>query len=270
MTTNSPPSSDSPPPGSDLRAKVEEWLNSQGYPLEYRTYWALYRHFLGKTTLGAYVRPEAGDAREVDVSAYETHIIHGTTKGLHLRLLCECKYSKDKPWVLLYGNMESSSYFADWAHTPRSKAIETPPNLSQEQITHLTKAYHFSEGLWDAHSIVQAFGERGGRDPAYDSLRKITHAAWDYLEGFGDTMKGWVEMAFPCLVVDGPLLAAGFDPKAGRIWAKEIKYGRLCWQGCRNGTKVDIVHASALDEYADKVSDSFMTIMQLLVELHGG
>ena len=49
-----------------------------------------------------------------------------------------------------------------------------------------------------------------------------------------------------------------------RVTAREINYGRVCWQGCRLGTNVDVVRASAIDEYAQVLDDSFLIIMRTL------
>jgi hypothetical protein len=189
----------------------------------------------------------------------------GKGLGFLLRVLVECKYSKSKPWVLLYGNSDPSWLMTDWMHAPRTRALQDMPKLNEEQVNELQQAFHFSEGIGLAHSIVQAHTDgEDKRDRAYDSLRKISDAAWEFLETSESTSTRLYGMAFPCLVVDGPLYAATFDPKTERVQARETNYGRLCWSGCRRGTTVDVVRADALEQYAEKLSESFSSIMRTL------
>jgi len=259
---------------TDVFAKVADWLNTQGYPLEYRTYWSFFGKFGGSCGLGSYIETTDGTAREIDVYAYQTHLELEKGIGFHLRVICECKYSRDKPWILLYGNLDKSWIVTDWMHTPRSRRLYEMPNLSDARVKgllqKLEKSFHFSQGVHLAHNLVQAFSKPGEQDSAYNSLRKITHAAWDFLRISEETLKTRIyEMVFPCLVVNGPLMGAWFDPTTGLIKAQEVKYGRVCWQGCRNGTNVDVVHESALEEYAKKVDHSFLIdIMPVLVALY--
>ena len=132
------------------------------------------------------------------------------------------------------------------------------------------KTFHFAEGFALAHSIVQAHvSENDRRDRAYDALGKIAHAGWDYVDAMGGTATRWYATAFPCLVVDPPLLAANYDANTDGVRAKEIKYGRLYWRGCRHGTNVDVVQASAVQEYAELVSSSFVNTMRVLRALFG-
>jgi hypothetical protein len=271
-TNNAKPAKPATTAKDSAKVKVEKWLNEQGYPLEYKTYWSLLRRFAGNCGLGAYVESRDGTPRELDVYACDNTFGHDWRFTSHLRLVCECKYLK-KPWVLLYGNTTKSDVITEWMHTPRSTPLQWLPSPSderpQEIVKELTKAFHFSEGAWLAHSIVQALNKGKDQDQAYGSLQKITHAAWDYIETWeSHSSKKLYDMVFPCLVVRGPLFGAFFDPKTGHIHAKEIRIGRVCWQGCHNGTNVDVVHESALDEYADKVRDSFTAIVRVLLALY--
>lgn len=285
MTTTKPrPDEPAAVPDDRAKAAVEKWLNNQGCRLEYRTYMAFRRNaILGTAGLGMYVQSESGEAREIDVYTYDTTLSDNLDSVVHVGVICECTYSKGKPWVLLYGDLHKSSYIGDWVHTPRSAALNRPPKFSPEEVEDLTKSFHFTEGTYLAHNIMQAHREpektaeqrargdkpkaRGKRlDYPYDALRKITYAAWDFIRSGESLGPNMYEMVFPCLVVDGPLFAAGFDRETEQFQATRIKYGRVCWQGCHNGTNVDVVCAEFLDEYAKKVEESFKTIVPLFVD----
>lgn len=245
-------------------------MNSQGFRLEYRAFAALWRRFPGHCRLDDYFVSADGAPCEIDVTAQLSHWQIQRGYGFLLRVLCECKYSKSKPWVLLYGNSDPSWLISDWLHVPRTAALRDMPKLSEEQAKELQKAFHFSEGIWLAHSIVQAHtdGEQDRRGRAFDSLRKIAHAAWEFLDTAAAGATKLYGMAFPCLVLDGPLYAASFDPTTEKVQAREISYGRLCWTGCQNGTTVDVVRADAVEEYAEKLNESFITIMRVLRWVH--
>jgi hypothetical protein len=258
-------------PKPDDPAAVENWLNSHGCRLEYRTYMAFRRNaMLGDSGLGMYVESESGEAREIDV--YTCDMKHGDNFDSHLFVwvICECKYSKGMPWVLMQGNLYKSGYFTDWLHTPRSAALQKP-NFSQEEVEELRKSFHFAEGTYLAHNVLQAdLGQKQAKskqlDYAYDALRKISYGAWDLIRRGESLGANIYEVVFPCLVVDGPLFCAIFNPDTKQFQAIRIPYGRVCWQGCRNGTNVDVVCADALDEYAKKVGESFNIIVPLLAK----
>ena len=95
MTANNP-KADEPAATPDDRAKagVEKWLNSQGYPLEYKTYGALWPYFHGQAGLGMHVLAEGDQPREIDVYAQRTQPDLDQGKAFLLRIICECKYSK--------------------------------------------------------------------------------------------------------------------------------------------------------------------------------
>lgn len=258
---------------ADLKKQIETWINSEGYPLEYKAYSAL-KSQIPSTDLGSYIESSDGVYREIDVCAQQSHVDLETHRTFLARIICECKFSKKNPWVLLYGVPGSRMSVVEWTHTPRSKLLHSfPTGMSKYLYGELQDISFFSEGGDLAHNLVQAnMKKESGRDHAYDSLRKITHSAWDVIErmeaAIGTELYVFV---FPCLVVDTPLFAAVWDARSSKICVREISYGRMCWHGCRSGTNVDVVHAKALDEYAAVVGRSMMATMRFLRTLveHG-
>ncbi len=262
MSAKTKAQNNSDKPEDGLKAKVEKWLNRKGFPLEYKTYAAFARRPI-QTGLGSYIESKEGKMREIDVFAYETH--SSAQYMAHVRVICECKYSRKKPWVLLYGNREKADLHGHWLHTPRSKTLEFPPQFNDEIRDGLARTIHFQEGFQVAHNLTQVLTD-SDQDRAYDALRKVCHAAWDFIEVWEPrfTTKCY-EMVFPCIVVDAPVYAASYDVKDERVNVKQIKFGRVCWQGRPPGTNVDVVHSSALETYAERVSESFM--MELMPAL---
>ena len=127
-------------------------------------------------------------------------------------------------------------------------------------------SWHFSRNQYFAHNIVQAF-RKNNRDVAFDSLKKIANAAWDYVETPHRRGANAYLIAIPSIIVEAPLYWACFDHDKNRFVAKQIPYGRLSWGGCRNDTVVDIVHADAISEYAKAVRNTLDILINVIVVL---
>src|SRR5262249_22948658 len=83
----------------DLHARVDEWLQNQGFPLEFRTARALSVEGRLRAVQGTYVRdPITYQLREVDVVA-SIHL-EATDVICRVSVVAECKWSRKKPWIL--------------------------------------------------------------------------------------------------------------------------------------------------------------------------
>lgn len=130
----------------------------------------------------------------------------------------------------------------------------------------LSGSWHFASEQYFAHNLVQAF-RKNNRDIAFDSLKKIANAAWDYVETPHRRGANAYLIAIPSIIVEAPLYWAYFDHEKCQFVVKEVPYGRLSWGGCRNGTLVDIVHARALNEYANTIRKTFNILINVIVSL---
>lgn len=245
-----------------IEESVAAWLAEEGYRLEYLTHKAF--HDAGiRANLSHYVEMPEGKWREIDVSAYQW--LEGREPPTLVRVLCECKYSKDKPWILLHSGLRAN-LFADWSSTPQARHLHELSAHIHRYEDALQKCWHFAKDQPFAHNIVQAFKKKN-RDVAFDSLQKIANASWDSVET--PQRRGHVAnlVAFPCLVVEAPLLLSWFDHEANRFAVKEVPCGRLSWSGCRGGTLVDVIHVSALNEYASAMKLTFATVLEVVTDL---
>src|SRR5262249_24084840 len=85
-------------PPDDLKSKVAAWLDKEGYPLEFRTANS-FRRAGFRVRQSEYVRAEDGDkVREIDVAASKTWRLDKPM--LRVYHVVECKWTKDKPWVV--------------------------------------------------------------------------------------------------------------------------------------------------------------------------
>ena len=91
--------SQTPEDGSvNLHSKVIEWLNREGYPIEFAAA-SIFRRYKFRVFQGYYVRDIDSDAaREIDILASKT----ASSRDYLVRAyhVVECKWSQDKPWVI--------------------------------------------------------------------------------------------------------------------------------------------------------------------------
>lgn len=108
----------------ELSVSVRDWLFSEGYPLEFQAAAVLRRkgfHVLQ----GQYVLDHIKDiSREIDVMACKDS--ESDTCLIRICQLVECKYSKDKPWVVFvspYARMTESACAAQTIGSEYGTAI---------------------------------------------------------------------------------------------------------------------------------------------------
>jgi hypothetical protein len=241
-----------------LSTKVADWLAKEGYVLEYRTHQAFGKAGL-KATMGHYLDGPAGNQREIDVTA----LVQASDPNVStiIRILCECKYSSEKPWVLLDSGLRAN-VFSDWHSLPQSANLRAKAAYIEGFARWLVESWHFSLDRTFAHSLVQVF-RSGNHDVAYDALKKIANAAWDWADHPARSDANVCLIAIPALVVDAPLFSARYAADEGRFIVDEVSMGRLSWSGCRGGTVVDVVSARALDEYAEAVKKTCSQLIKV-------
>jgi len=122
----------------DLKSKVEKWINSEGLSLEYFTSLAFMK--MKFRTLQSEFVDDNGTPREIDVLAYKDYNIDDTL--LRLSCVLECKWSKDKPWIIF---TSENSKMAPSASVAQSLGNETGSALlwllAGEEKLYETKLY---------------------------------------------------------------------------------------------------------------------------------
>ncbi len=258
-----------------LEEKVAGWLATEGYRLEYQTLKALRDAGL-KAYLGKHVRSAQGKPREIDVMVLETHR-KNDRHDLFIRLLCECKYSAGKPWVLLDADQRCTAEEL-WKAIPKSQGLASS-NVFQHKGK-LNGSIHFSVSETVAHTVLQAWvkadpGEAGedepqekerrnNRDFAFDSLQKIANAAWDSAED--NASHSVLAVIVPCIVIDGSLLLARFSHEKNAFEVTKTSFGRLLWSGARAEVLVDVVNISEIAQYAKHVATTFEKLMSMMMQ----
>lgn len=258
-----------------LEDKVATWLAAEGYRLEYQTLKAMRDAGLN-AYLGRHVKTAQGKPREIDVTVLQTHR-KNERHDLLIRLLCECKYSAGKPWVLLDADQRCTPEEL-WTALPKSQGLASS-NVFQHKAR-LNGSIHFSGAESVAHTVLQAWvkpepgkaaerepveaEKRNNRDFAYESLQKIANAAWDSAED--NASHSVLAVVIPCIVVDGPLLLARFNHEQNVFDVAKTAFGRLLWSGARTEVLVDVVNISEITLYAKNVHTTFEKLMSMLMQ----
>jgi hypothetical protein len=248
-------------PNEDDRRSIEEkvsiWLGETGYRLEYLAYRA-FREVGISVGMSAFLESPEGKPREIDLLASESD---ASDSLITVSIVCECKYL-DHPWVLLHSDVRTS-FQAVWELMPQSAHVGTLWSFLKGCGPDFSTCWHFSADTPCAHSIVQAL-KPDNRDAAYNAIQKISNAAWDFAEMNDKEGLEAMHITIPCIIVDSPLLAASFDHDKGKFSSEKITRGRMLWAGCRSGTIIDIVHITALEEYASDISRTIRKVIEAL------
>jgi hypothetical protein len=107
---------------ASLVDRVTSWLNSEGYPTEFRAA-NTFQKYGFHTRQATYVRGDVeGSKREIDVLASIT--VHASWGFLRIAYVAECKWSADKPWVVFTSPTHQMAPSACIAQTISSKLGE--------------------------------------------------------------------------------------------------------------------------------------------------
>ena len=198
-----------------LLQKLKAWLDKQGYPTEFQVANVCQRHGF-RVFQGSYVSgTETANPREIDVIATRDHNLRDHL--IRVEQIIECKWSKDKPWVVLtssHGQMASGACIA-----------QTIGNLLGSTLLWLLA------GDEDLHKMGlfctperpgfggrQAFTEKN--DLVYSAMQSVTDAAISSMAKYdrqarpAGVMPENVVIGFPVIVIQGELFEAFFDRKA--------------------------------------------------------
>jgi hypothetical protein len=246
-----------PADSDELQSRLLEWLQKEGYPLEFATARA-FRRAGFRVLRGEYTPPTSDEpAREVDVVA---SMDLGDEPVQRVEFVVECKWSGDKPWVLFCdgSGMTSAACITQSVGSTLGKALLWKDAGSRE----LARLGVFATPDEPAFAGRQGFA--GSRDVLFDALRSVTGAARKLAEGYDDQPKagrlpGFGVVTFPVLVVTGRLFEARLDP-SGDMALSEVQSSRLHWRGSDTGwahATVDVVCDGCVDQFArDRAMDA--------------
>lgn len=240
----------------ELLSKVEGWLDTEGYPLEFETA-AAFRDAGFRVLQAEYTKPTPRwPRREVDVvahmSQFEDHL-------LRVEFVVECKWSRDKPWVFFCGG-RGMAPAASAAQSIGSQLGETllwkeAGNPSLESLG------LFASTGRSAFGGRQAFSKQ--TDVVFDAIRSVTSNCRALADAYDRDVDRAIARArlpengvafFPVVVVDGRL----FSAQAGEtgMAVEEVSTIRVHFRGAEDHrfpiATVDVVRADRLEQFVNE------------------
>lgn len=238
----------------DLGSRVREWLDSEGYPTEFRTA-SVFRRFGFRVRQGYYVRDDRSEAvREIDVLA--TASSPSREHLIRAEHVVECKWSRDKPWVIFTSSDAQMAPPACVAQTIGSALGSTILwAIAGDESLHNMDL--FSTPTRPGFGGRQAFSR--GNDHFYSAMASVTTLASLVVGAYDPPSRKKGELptsavvAFPLIVVEGQLFEAYYDVDQADVRVEPVKRLRCHWRGApswRLHATVDIVSLGDLDAFA--------------------
>jgi hypothetical protein len=232
-----------------LADKVKQWIEKEGYPLEFSTaYKFKNRNFSVEQSY--FSADKNGKTREVDVLASKSVSIGRSI--LRINHVVECKWSKDKPWVLFKDEKRfaTSALAAQLISSSAGQAI-TWAAAGNKQFKNL--AMFKEDGF--SFSGRQAFTST--KDLFYQAVQGVVSNCLNItrsydVDVFNPSGRMLAVIALPMIVVDGSLFEATYDSEGNELKLESIDHARLCWRGNEGrqlNTIIDVVTSDHLDTF---------------------
>lgn len=228
-----------------MEAKVKEWLEKEGFPLEMRAARAFREAGFEIRQSSLFADPEDQKSREIDVVAATRSNI-GFTEVSHF---IECKSSKH-PWVILCADDVLSGFnrvhaFSLLSTKARNRFIEDFSTLSPH-IKWLQRPDRCGYGLRKAFSDA---------DVGYGACMSVVKAcnARLYENGHQDSPT-WFTFTFPIIVVDTPIFECSLAPNED-INLRRVDVSNLLFIATvpnHVATCITVIHIDALGQYAQE------------------
>jgi hypothetical protein len=247
-------SEEQPKRSIELAEKVKSWLNEEGYPTEFKAANFCRVHNF-RVWQGFHVRDEKAEApREIDVVASRDHFPRGDHL-IRLEHVIECKWSKDKPWIVFTSPDASMASSACTAQTI-GNLLGSAAIWALAGDPSLHRLDYFLTPERPGFGGRQAFSK--GLDRFYSALAGVSDLSYllatrnEKVVGPQYEMPKHAFLAFPIVVVEGELFEAYFDKASSDIQLASKKRIRCHWRGSSTwelNTTIDVVTLDYLDEF---------------------
>jgi hypothetical protein len=232
-------------------------LSSEGYPTEFQTA-SVFSRLGFRVFQGNHIEQPNGSPREIDVEAWaDAPRTQAHDPIIRCEFIVECKWSRDKPWVVFTSQGQRMSPKAcisqSIASTLGSAVVTAAAGVEDCQRMALLNA-----PTGPGFGGRQAFTK--GNDPVYSALMSVTGAAVHSARKYDRAFKRGVlpeacVVAFPVVVVDGELFAASYLEAEGRLQLTSSSHVRCHWRGSPDWNlhaTVDIVTLAGLKEFLER------------------
>jgi hypothetical protein len=218
---------------------VREWLDKEGYPLEFEAAREIKRAGFDAWQGRYYEDTEAKTHREIDVSAQEPESTHnGNWRPVFV--VVECK-NNSKPWLVLTTTLTLDAGFGTRFLIARGVG---PNELSLETAI---PGPGFLTNVPERHgySVVQTIA---GADSGYGAMQSVVKASIDTVSDFTNRQPA---LAIPVIVLGGSLYQLGFRDDGTEI-LEAVLWQRVIWFGssaARDSVQIDVVTKNYLPAY---------------------
>jgi len=251
-------------PDNTLNARLIDWLNTQGYPLEMNVAEVLHKLKYNVLQSEYFIDQESGNNREIDIIA-SLHKEIGNT-FIRISFIVECKVSREKPWIIFTSKNTSLAPPARVAQRAGSrKGKITLRNIAHKDEIQQLNLFSLPER--SGYGLTQAF--TSGNDVAYNSCVSVSKATRSITERYDEQKnEKFVNISFPVIVIDGKLIETYLDDN-NEVCINEVNKGVLLWRNPIVGmphTVITILTKDTLEEYFSSIRADVVKIFDYIAE----
>lgn len=261
--------------GETEQARVEEWLQGQGYPAEFEC--ALTFEKAGFTVRQGIHVKDGEKRREIDVVAamnMPSEPVDHPVPQVSVQFLIECKYTS-QPWVVLSAEKRGLSAGVCLKAVIGSRRWSELAEDAKGVSAIIDNQLVFTEGR-TGFNVVESLRDNNKQDHAYGALQSVVTKARLLVE----PRKGSAIAVWPVVVVKGKLYEAYWETSQHRVSVAPVPWFRMCWFGAELGADavgglslVDVVTAEGLPAYVREratYASVFLQSMHSLVHKRAG
>jgi len=253
-----------------IEQKLNQWLNTQGYPLEMTTAAFFQKRNFQVSLSDYYVDFETRETREIDITAILWSNMQSPV-AVQVCFRIECKQSKDKPWVVFIPETQRDFPFPP-LDVFSSKAIhafwlDKMQDRSFSDIlitTPLLQVKRYGYGLTQAFTTSVDIPYRATLSAVKASIDRVTEMEniLHNHQGNGTLM---CCVVVPVIVIDGRLFECSID-KEQNTHLQEVQTSRIQWKGTNPLSTYPIVHLTTkagLEKFTEECQETAEKIITL-------
>jgi len=245
---------------SEFETKIKKWLETEGYPFEMQVAQAFERAGFTVELSSYYKDFDEGKYREIDVVASQFEYADEDRKVLfEVKFTCECKHSKNKPWVLFSSASDAKKFPEDasgYRHANYAGHVALLA-LSVGGIARSNRLLMHRER--SGFGLVRALD--GQSDVAYKAVMSASRAAASMAkytdETYNQKKVTKIELYFPVVVTTGRLFCYQVND-ASESELEELSEGSLIFKNPESGehfSTIEVVTQSGLENYLSNRAD---------------
>ena len=165
----------------NLKKRILEWLETQGYPLELEVAQAFQKEGFTVSVSDWYKDFDSGEMREIDVTALKWS---NTDKPQSLQVCfrIECKAAHNKPWIIFLSKSQPDNYIPfKLMVTDEYRSFLTDVLTKNEDTRSRIKSLPLLRSHLAGHSVTQAY--TSGQDIPYKAVTSSIKASIDRVIG---------------------------------------------------------------------------------------